>query len=155
MGGDYFAALSLAKSGLNAAWEIAKALRSAETQIKTAELKLQLADMMVALAEAKANLAEVHEQLADNLSELDRLEEALRNKDQVRKQHDAYYAADAQGNLSGDPYCMRCWEAEHKLHHLRMGRGTNTCAVCQASFMAHISSPIGASVVDPLTRPLS
>lgn len=134
----YLASIGFAKDGLNAAWEIAKALRSAETQIKTAELKIKLAEMMLALADAKANLADVQEQLHDNAKELDRLENALRNKDQVRKQYDAYYAVDEQGNLTGAAYCMRCWEVEHKLHHLATRRGMRSaCHACKAEYDPH------------------
>jgi light-regulated signal transduction histidine kinase (bacteriophytochrome) len=134
----YLAAISFAKDSLNAAWEIAKALRAAETQIKTAELKLQLAEMMNALAEAKGNLADVHEQLLENAREIDGLNEALRNKDDVGKQSDAYYELDGTSKPTGDPYCMRCWEADHRLHHLAMRRGTgHVCQVCKAVYDPH------------------
>lgn len=145
----YLASISFAKDGLNAAWEIAKALRAAETQIKTAELKLKLAEMMGALAEAKGNLAEVHEQLIENAKEIDNLNEALRNKDNVIKEHDAYYTADDTGAAIGDPYCMRCWEAEHKLHHLQRQRSGNTCPVCKTDYLSRVTPRLEPAPASP------
>jgi len=127
---------------LNAAWEIAKALRAADTQIKTAELKLKLADMMSALADAKSSLADVQGQLLDNARELDAVDEALRNRDKVAKQWHAYYTLDDSGKPQGSPYCMRCWEADHKLHHLQRCRGNNSCPVCKSEYMTVVTQTI-------------
>ena len=74
--GGYFSSITVAKTSLNAAWEIAKAIRAADTQIQTAELKLKLADMMSELADARVNLAEVQDELLENRKEIERLQDA-------------------------------------------------------------------------------
>lgn len=59
------ATLEVLSRGLKTAMDIAKALRDADTQIKTADLKLQLAEMMGALADAKVAVVDVQGELAE------------------------------------------------------------------------------------------
>ena len=137
MSGDVIAA---AISSINFTIEGVKALSKASGAIERAELKLQLAEMMGALAEVKLELTQAMEDRTFHQQQIARLEEALRIKETVRREGDAYYKLDENGNAVGEPYCLRCWEVEHRLHTLvrgRMGMRIRVCAVCNKEYSSH------------------
>ena len=141
---SFLASISFAREGVKTALEIAKTLRAAESQIQTADLKLQLAEMMSALADAKSNIAEATDQMKEQMAEIDRLQNALRIKDDVVKHYDAYYTKAATGAPTGDPYCMQCWEFMFRLHHLSGLQHRMQCNVCKSSYEAHLAPRIHA-----------
>jgi hypothetical protein len=42
----------------------------------------------------------------------------INDRKEVRSDSDAYYATDANGKPTGVPFCLRCWENEHKKRQL-------------------------------------
>jgi hypothetical protein len=77
-------------------------------------LKLKLADLISALAEAKIELTEVQETIAQKDKRIAELEEALQSSDSLVRRYDAYYHTDENGQPIGIPFCLRCWENDHK-----------------------------------------
>ncbi|MBD8900011.1 hypothetical protein [Rhodanobacter sp. DHG33] len=124
------AELTAAMNGLKAATDLAKALASANTAYAVAELKLKAAEMMTSLADARAALASAQEAAVELQDEITRLNGALEMKASVVRADSAYYDMGESGKPIGDPYCMRCWESDHKLRHLSMSSFVTNPTIC-------------------------
>jgi hypothetical protein len=127
------ATISTVLNSLKAATDIVKFLRESDLSIERAELKLKLADLISALAEAKIELTEVQETLSAKDKRIADLEEAFQSKDTLVRRYDAYHATDESGNPTGVPFCLRCWENDHKkrqLVHDTKERRTMVCTTC-------------------------
>jgi hypothetical protein len=127
------AAVSAIISSLKTATDIAKFLRESDLSLERAELKLKLADLVSSLADAKLQTVEVQEALAGRDQRIKQLEEAFQSKDALKRHGDAYYAVDANGALTGEPYCLRCWDVEHRkarLHYKAKDHFVKVCSVC-------------------------
>lgn len=110
--------IGAALSSLKTATDIVKFLRESDLSLERAELKLKLADLLSSLADAKIELVEVQEALAEKDKQIAALEDAFHNKDSLMRRYDAYYTVDQNGEPTGVPYCLRCWENEHKKRQL-------------------------------------
>lgn len=135
MSGGNFIADAL--TSVNAAIQIAKAIKDASGAIEKAHLKLQMAEVIGALAEAKIALAESMDEARGKQSEITDLLQALRNKANVKRALDAYYETDQDGQPAGDPYCSHCWETSYKLIHLtsaHRGEMETQCPSCKAKY---------------------
>ena len=124
------ATIGAALSSLKTATEIAKFLRESDLSLEQAELKLKLADLLVSLADAKIELVEVQETLVEKDKRIAELEDAFQNKDALVRQYDAYYATDDNGQPTGVPFCLRCWENEHKKRQLVRDSKNHRIRVC-------------------------
>jgi len=119
---------------LRGATDIAKALATADSAIEKAELKLRLAEIMTKLALAQTDALEIDLQIIHYHDRIKQLEDALRISATVGKDGDAYYEL-KDGKPSGSPYCLRCWEIDHKLVHLVIDSGNKrTCPHCNRSY---------------------
>jgi hypothetical protein len=103
---------------LKTATEIAKFIRESDVSIERAELKLKVADLVSALADVKMELVELQETFAAKEQRIHELEEAFQAKDTLVRRYDAYYRADPEGQPIGVPFCLRCWENDHKQRQL-------------------------------------
>jgi hypothetical protein len=112
------ATIGAALSSLKTATDIVKFLRESDLSLERAELKLKLADLLSSLADAKIELVEVQETLLEKDKRISELEDAFQKKDSLVRQRDAYYTADENGKPIGVPYCLRCWENDHKQRQL-------------------------------------
>lgn len=110
--------IGAALSSLKTATDIVKFLRESDLSLERAELKLKLADLLSSLADAKIELVEVQEALAEKDKQIAELEDAFHNKDSLVRRYDAYYTINGNGEPTGVPYCLRCWENEHKKRQL-------------------------------------
>lgn len=124
------ATIGAALSSLKTASEIVKFLRETDLSLERAELKLKLADLVSALADARIDLVEVQESLAAKDKKIAELEEAFNNKDSLVRRYDAYYAADPGGLPTGIPFCLRCWETDHKKRQLVFSSKDRHMRVC-------------------------
>lgn len=122
---------------LRTATQIAKSILSADTAIEKAELKLKIADLMTQLAEAQTDVIEIDQQQDEMRKHIAELEKALENKSKVTLNGDAYYEIDENHNPTGNPYCLRCWEVDHKLVHLAFMQGTKYCPSCKRTYDIH------------------
>lgn len=110
--------------------EIVRGVVAADKAISEADLKLKLGELTGILLDVRTSVTDANDRLAERDAEIARLKEALRNKDEVAKERDAYYTKDGSGRPTGAPYCMKCFEVEHRLVHLiRPGRA-DVKAVC-------------------------
>src|SRR5688572_15680002 len=105
-------------NSLKTATDIAKFIRESDVSLERAELKLKVADLVSALADVKLELVELQESFAQKEQRIKELEEAFQSRDTLVRRYDAYYQADALGQPVGVPYCLRCWENEHKQRQL-------------------------------------
>ena len=124
------ATIGAALSSLKTATDIVKFLRESDSSLERAELKLKLADLLISLADAKIELVEVQETLVEKDKKIADLENAFQRKDSLVRQHDAYYAADGNGKPSGVPFCLRCWENDHKQRQLVFDSKTHRIRLC-------------------------
>lgn len=134
------ATIGAALSSLKTAADIAKFLRETDFSIERAELKLKLAELVGALAQAKIELAEVQEDLSAKDKRIAEIEEAFQSKDTMVRYRDAYYLTDGSGNPIGTPYCLRCWENDHKNRHLVQDAKdfrTRVCTTCGHRYAGH------------------
>ena len=115
---------------LKTATDIAKFLRKSDLSLERAELKLKLADLVSALADAKIELAEIQEALSIKDKRIAELEDAFQSKDSLVRRYDAYYEADENGDPVGVPFCLRCWENDHKKRQLVSASGEHLTQVC-------------------------
>ena len=136
--------LATLATNVKVAFDVGKAILAAKEQMNTAELKLRLADMMSALAEAKVHVAEAQDELRAQDHKISELEAAFRKKGDVTRDHDAYYEKGADGLSTGEPYCMVCWERDHKLfglHRLPGNSNTHACATCRTTYEWRRTAP--------------
>lgn len=134
------ATIGAALSSLKTATDIVKFLRESDISLERAELKLKLADLLGSLADAKIELVEVQEALVEKDKRIADLEEAFHNKDSLVRRYDAYYEASDKGEPTGVPYCLRCWENEHKkrqLVHDAKDRFSRVCTSCGHRYEGH------------------
>jgi hypothetical protein len=112
------AAISAFLGSLKHATDLAKFLKAADASVAQAELKFKTAELIEALTEAKMSAAELQEVLRKRDEEISRLTKALALKAEVVKDGDAYFRKDDQGEPSGEPFCVHCWEIKSVLAHL-------------------------------------
>lgn len=140
------ALIATALKSLKTATDIAKFLRESDLSLERAELKLKLADLVSALADAKIQVVEIQETLQEKDKRIAELEEAFQMKDKLVRRYDAYYNADETGNPVGVPYCLRCWENDHKKHQLVIKAGSNrsrtVCTSCGHEYVRHLTEEI-------------
>lgn len=139
------ATISAALSSLKTATEIAKYFRESDFSLEKAEMKLKLADLVGALAEAKLELAEVQDQMLEKDRAIAELREAFEAKGTLKRQNDAYYEVDEEGNSIGVAFCLRCWEGEHKKRQLVRAakeHAMNVCTNCGQRYDAWASGEI-------------
>lgn len=68
---------------------------------------------------------------ADLREEIKKLKKEIELKETVHKRGDAYYKMNDDGNEEG-PYCMNCWDSNHKLIHYRHLSGERYyCHTCK------------------------
>ena len=124
------ATISAILSSIKTATEIAKLIRSSDLTLEQAEVKLKLAELISALADAKIELAEVQETLSAKEKKIAELDEAFQTKDTLVRGGDAYYTADEKGAPKGVPFCLRCWENDHKKRQLVLSSANGREMVC-------------------------
>lgn len=115
---------------IKTATDIAKFLRESDLSLEKAELKLKLADLLVSLADAKVELVEVQDTLADKDKRIAELISAFEAKDELILRGDAYYIKGPDGEAVGKPYCLRCWESDHKQRQLVYSPKDHRTKVC-------------------------
>jgi DNA repair exonuclease SbcCD ATPase subunit len=129
--------IGAALGAVNTAIGIGKAVFDAKGAVEKATLNLQIAELMGSLAEAKLAIVDIQDRVREREQEIDALKDALTNKSKVAKRWDAYYDLNAKGEPEGDPYCMRCYEVDHKLVHVarasRIIEGA-TCPACKTKY---------------------
>jgi hypothetical protein len=136
--------IGTALGALNSAITIGKAVLDSKGAVERATLNLQVAELTGAVAEAKIALVEIEERVREKDKEIERLNEALENRNKVAKVNDAFYDLDDQGRPTGEPYCMSCYETRKKLVHLaRTGPRTHDpkmCPTCKTSYSGYAVS---------------
>lgn len=135
------AAIGTILSSLKTATDIAKFLRETDLSLERAELKLKLADLVSALADAKIEMASVQEVVAEKDKRIQELENAFQSKDTLVRSRDAYYRKGDDGQPIGEPYCVRCWDVDHKqyrLQHEPKDRFVKVCSVCGTRYEARM-----------------
>ena len=139
--------ISAALTSIKTAIGIAKLLREPDQSLEKAELKLKLADLVGALADAKIQLVEVQDALATKDQRIAELEAAFEIKDSVVRRYDAYYSVDGSGRPVGVPFCLRCWEVEHKRRQLVFdvkSQRTRVCTACGHQYNGQLVGEIRA-----------
>jgi hypothetical protein len=137
--------IGAALTSLKTATDIVKFLRESDLSLERAELKLKLADLLGSLADAKIELVEVQETLIEKDKRIAELEEAFQNRDSLVRRYDAYYAANENGEPTGVPYCLRCWENEHKkrqLVHESKNYRIRVCTSCGHQYEGRLAGEI-------------
>jgi len=127
-------------ASLKTAMDIGKAMIDAKGAYEQADLRLKIAELMGELATARSALVDAEEASRQQATEIKRLNEALQINGAIVKEGDAYYDVDADGKPTGDAYCMRCWQADHRLFHLSYPRRTDmptVCAKCKSQYSYH------------------
>lgn len=138
-------AIAAVLGSLKTATDIAKFIRESDISIERAELKLKVADLVSALADVKMELVELQETFAAKEQKIQELENAFQSKDSLVRKYDAYYRADAGGEPLGVPYCLRCWENDHKqrqLVHDAKEYRTRVCTSCGHRYEGRLAGDI-------------
>lgn len=141
-------AIAAVLGSLKTATEIAKFIRESDVSIERAELKLKVADLIGALADVKLELVELQDTFASKDQRIKELEAAFENRDALVRKYDAYYKADASGTAIGAPYCLRCWESDHKqrlLVHDAKEYRIRLCTSCGHKYEGRLAGDIQVS----------
>lgn len=144
------ATIGAALSSIKTATDIVKYLRTSDLSLERAELRLKLADLLGSLADAKLELIEVQETLVEREKKILELEESFLKKDSLLRQYDAYYKADENDKPTGVPYCLRCWESDHKqkqLVHDSKEYRIRLCTSCGHRYEGRLASDIQTQLV--------
>jgi hypothetical protein len=94
-------------------------------------------------------LAEIQEVLREKDQRIKELEEAFQSKDSLIRERDALYDMGHDGKPVGGPYCMYCWEREHRKYHLHTSNtkyGVSQCAHCKNEYWMKQEEPRMASI---------
>jgi len=110
--------IGAALSSLKTAIDITKFLKDSDSSLERAEFKVKLADLLGSLADTKLELIDLQNELAEKEKKIADLEQSFENKNTLIRQNDAYYVCDETGKATGKPYCLRCWENDHKQRQL-------------------------------------
>ena len=117
-------------SGIKAAWDAAKIVKTATDSFEDAHLKLQIADLMSALSEAKFEAVENAERIVE-------LENRLKVKDSMFFENGLYFRLVEGGEQDG-PFCATCYDDKGKLIRLQNKKGCVggdwKCEVCDSWF---------------------
>lgn len=124
--------ITAAFSSIKTATDIVKFLRESDLSLERAELKLKLADLVSALADTKMQLVELQDMIVDKDKRINEMEDAFQTKDKIVRHNDAYYSLDDTGNPVGVPFCLRCWEVEHKKRQLVRDSENGSKKICTA-----------------------
>ena len=128
------ASINAVLTSIKTATDIAKWFRETDLSLEKAEAKLKLAELMSSLADAKVSMAETQALLEKKDREIKALQEALEVKKKLVRYRDSYYESDESRNPTGDPYCSKCWEVDHKLVHINQhpqNRANSVCPACK------------------------
>jgi hypothetical protein len=137
--------ISAALSSLKSAIDIAKFLRESDLTLEKAELKLKFADLLSKLADTKIELVEIQEVMIVKDKRINELEEAFEIKGILIRVGDAYYIANTEGIPVGVPYCLRCWENDHKKRQIVYApkdRFTKVCTACGQKYDGRVTHEI-------------
>lgn len=146
------AAIGAVLSSLKTATDIAKFIRESDLSLERAELKLKVADLVGALADVKLELVELQEEFAAKEQRIKALEGAFQAKDTLVRRYDAYYRVDLEGNPTGVPYCLRCWENDYKqrqLVHDAKENSTRICTSCGHRYEGRLAREIQPAPTPP------
>lgn len=133
-----FSVITSALTAIKIATEIASSIRQGNLSLEKAKTKDMMADLVNALADAKLSIAEAKTLLEEKEREISKLKASLNLGMKLVRHKDAYFETDSNGNPIGDPYCIRCWEADHRAIHLvTSGAGWRSCPECRRDYRAH------------------
>jgi hypothetical protein len=141
--------ISAAFTSVKTALEIAKLIRDGSNSLERAELNLRLADLVSSLADAKIELTCLQDELSAKDARIAELQAAFERRDKVTRAGDAMYTVGAGGGAIGEPYCIRCWEADQRLRPLVVSfkHGMQThCHFCDRSFNGHTTKTLEAEI---------
>ena len=124
--------IGAAITSLKAATDIVIFLRDSDISLANAEHKLKLAELTGTLADARTELIDIQASLLAKDEKIAELDRAFQNKDSLIRQHDAYYATSEDGKAVGVPYCLRCWETDHKHRQLVRSPKEHRIQLCTA-----------------------
>jgi hypothetical protein len=133
-------------TSLKTATDIAKSLRETNSALEKAELRLQLAEIISALADAKIQVVDLRDTITLKDAQLTALEQAFAAKDTLVRHYDAFYRVDQEGKPTGNPYCLRCWDVDHRQSPLvesALTHGTHYCPVCKTNYSGTLTRRLG------------
>ena len=133
---DPFATVAGTVASIRHAIEITRLIRESFASLEEAEQKLKFAELTQTLADTMTQLAEIQLDLTEKDQKIKDLEEAFQSKDSLVRFLDAFYEAGPDGKPTGEPYCMHCWQVNHKkyfLHHAHGGYGF-LCSNCKNTY---------------------
>jgi hypothetical protein len=139
------ATITAVLGNLKTATDIARFIRESDASIERAEVKLKIADLISALADVKIELVALQEAFTEKERRLKELEEAFQEKGRMVRRYDAYYQADEEGEPAGVPFCLRCWENDHKrrqLVHDAKEYRLRVCTGCGHRYEGRLTSDI-------------
>lgn len=122
-------------SSIKTATDIAKIIRTSNSNLTDAETKLQIAELITALADVKLDLASVQDTLRSKDEEILRLNNEIYKRNALTFDGKLYF-------MEGDdvPFCPVCFESETKHHHLNyypIFQGSlpyHKCKICKNVF---------------------
>jgi hypothetical protein len=93
----------------------------------------KFAELVQILGSIRAQLFE-----AQTMFEVSELEKNLQPTNTLVKFNDAYYEVDENNHLTGEAYCMHCWETNcvrHHLHRWYENDRVNICSLCETKYL--------------------
>ena len=118
-------------TGIKAAWELAKAVKTSAEAIDDAQIKLQIAELIGALADAKIEAAE-------NAETISELTQKLKNRSEMIFTGRVYYRT-VEGGENEGPFCSVCYDSDSKAIRLQPNSDDRhhddwRCHVCTTYF---------------------
>lgn len=138
--------ISAILTSISTAIQIAKDLREADNAIERAELRLKLSEVVNGLADAKLAIAEMRDEIYSRELQINELQLALEFKAKLVRHGDAYYETGAQGQATGSPYCLRCFDNDHKCRQLTTKAGAiyfRVCTTCGTQYDGNRAPSLG------------
>lgn len=137
---------------LEAAQDVARALRTAGFTPDKHEQKRLLAELAGSVSETKMELSMLQTIIEEKDAELLRMNEALVYRGNLRRRGDGFYKT-LDGRPYGQPYCSYCWEKDSQLFHLHnriLSRDVRVCPHCKNEYQAVRTPFLEADKVAPV-----
>ena len=129
---DVMAMISVALSDFKAMRDIISIIKQAKNSYENAELQLEFGKLADLLRKSEERLNNIERTAIEKDKKIVELEGILKHKNNITRHLDAYYEKDTEGNASGNPFCVGCWDIHYKKISLIRSKESAHFQVCSS-----------------------
>ena len=127
---DVMTMISMGFNDLKTMMGIVSIIKQAQNSYERAELQLEFGKLADFLRDNEERLRDIERVVIEKDKRIAELEDILKHKNSLIRHEDAYYEKDVDGNASGNPFCMGCWDIHYKKINLIRNKNSANIQVC-------------------------